>query len=68
MESVRIKYFVEWQALAGNWVKSAISFDRLYEAIAHADDLARLTRIIEVKTITTERYMTLEFAKNERIK
>jgi len=68
MGSVKTEYFVEWQALPGDWFRSMCSIDSLHEAIMDAEKLLRPTRIVEVRTTTAERYMTLEFAKNERSK
>lgn len=68
MESVRIEYFVEWGGGFGNWIRSYFPEDTMDDAISEAEKRLGPTRIVEVKTITTERYMTLEFAKNERSK
>lgn len=72
MGSVQTKYFIEYLA-GGLWKKSIIASSDIEDAIHRAErmtsgrfDNVSSARIIEVKTITTERIMTLEFAKNER--
>lgn len=74
MESVRTEYFIEW--LANNkWIRGRSGCSEISSAIKIAEhyiggrfDHVREVRIVEERTITTERIMTLEFAKNERSK
>ena len=74
MESVKTEYFVEWLA-NDKWIRGRSGCSEISSAIKIAEhyidrkfDHVKEVRIVEEKTVTTERHMTLECAKNERSK